>query len=186
MVVNGTGVQTSPPTTITKIDQTTNQVTLSAPVTSAGTSLTFGDGTFDTSISNTSKLTLNVTGDKLLTDVGANHINVLDEIDNLISAINAPPSGNVSAIQTATSNIETAATELQSSVSEVAGRQMRLSSAQTMITQNKNTINGIVSDVQGVDMIKAATELNLQQTAFQAALSATSKTTQLSLLDYLS
>jgi flagellar hook-associated protein 3 FlgL len=34
-------------------------------------------------------------------------------------------------------------------------------------------------------MVKAATELNQQKTAFEAALSVTAKISQLSLLDYL-
>jgi flagellar hook-associated protein 3 FlgL len=148
----------------------------------------YSGGTTDiinTDIATNSKLPLNVTGDKLLTNVGAGGINVLDEIDNLITAIQTPPSGNVAAIQSATKNIETAATELKSSISSVAGRQMRLDNAQKLIEQNRNTINGLVADVQGVDLIKAGTELNLQKTGFQAALSATAQVTQLSLLDYI-
>jgi flagellar hook-associated protein 3 FlgL len=37
----------------------------------------------------------------------------------------------------------------------------------------------------GVDYIEAATQLTQQQAAFEAALAATAKITQLSLLDYL-
>jgi flagellar hook-associated protein 3 FlgL len=54
-----------------------------------------------------------------------------------------------------------------------------------MISRNQATLQGVVSDTMGVDYIKAATQLNQQQSAFEAALSATAKITQLSLLDYL-
>jgi flagellar hook-associated protein 3 FlgL len=134
---------------------------------------------------NNSKLPLNVTGDKLLTSVGPGGINVLNEIDNLITAIQAPPGGNVAAIRAATKNIESAATELKGAISSVAGRLMRLDNAQKLIDQNRNTINGIVTDIQGVDLLKAGTELTQQKTGFEAALSATAKITQLSLMDYI-
>jgi flagellar hook-associated protein 3 FlgL len=149
---------------------------------------TYSGGATDvinTDIATNSKLPLNMTGDKLLTNVGAGGINVLNEIDNLITAIQTPPSGNVAAIQAATKNIEAAATELKSSISSVAGRLMRVDNAEKLIEQNRNTINGLVADIQGVDLIKAGTELNLQKTGFQAALSATAQVTQLSLLDYI-
>ncbi|WP_243688129.1 flagellin [Geotalea toluenoxydans] len=62
---------------------------------------------------------------------------------------------------------------------------MRLDNAKTMIVNNQNTLKNIISSKQNVDYAKAATELSQQQTAFEAALSATAKISRLSLLDYI-
>jgi flagellar hook-associated protein 3 FlgL len=75
--------------------------------------------------------------------------------------------------------------QVANAISDVGNRLTRLDSAKTMITRNNDTLNGIMSDTQGVDMIQAATELNQQQTAFEAALAATARISKLSLLDYL-
>jgi flagellar hook-associated protein 3 FlgL len=128
------------------------------------------------------QLALNITGDKVLTKVGSSNINILDEIDKLIDGIN---NDNPTNIRAAALQIGKSSTEIDSLRSQVAGRQMRLESAGKMIALNKNTAQTLIENIQNVDMIKAATELNQQKTAFEAALSATAKISQISLLDYL-
>lgn len=128
------------------------------------------------------QLALNITGDKVLTNVGSSGINILNEIDNLIDGINNNNSTNIKA---AALQIDKSANEINSLRSQVAGRQMRLDSTEKMIALNKNTAQTLIENMQNVDMIKAATELNQQKTAFEAALSATAKISQISLLDYL-
>lgn len=129
-----------------------------------------------------SQLALNITGDKVLTSVGSSGINILDEIDKMIDGINNSNSTNIKA---ASLQIDSAAAEISSVRSEVAGRQLRVESAEKMIGLNRNTVQTLIENMQNVDMIKAATEINQQKTAFEAALSATAKISQLSLLDYL-
>lgn len=129
-----------------------------------------------------SQLALNVTGDRVLTNVGSSGINILNEIDNLIDGIN---NNNPTNIKAAALQIDTSSTEMDSLRSQVAGRQLRLESAEKMIALNKNTAQTLIENIQNVDMIKAATELTQQKTAFEAALSATAKISQISLLDYL-
>lgn len=129
-----------------------------------------------------SQLAMNITGDRVLTNVGSTGINLLNEIDNLIGGINA---NNPAAISSAASQIEKTSAETNNLRSEIAGRQLRIESAEKMIALNKNTVQTLIENMQNVDMIKAAAELNQQKTSFEAALSATAKTSQLSLLDYL-
>lgn len=129
-----------------------------------------------------SQLAINITGDRVLTNVGPSGINILDEIDNLIDGINGnDPAG----IKAAALQIDKSAAEITGLRSQIAGRQMRVESAEKMIALNRNTVQTLMENMQNVDMIKAATELNQQKTAFEAALSATAKISQLSLLDYL-
>ncbi|TWJ18060.1 flagellar hook-associated protein FlgL [Geobacter argillaceus] len=132
-------------------------------------------------IDKNSQVAINVTGDTLLTGAGGG-VNILQQIDNLTAAISA---NNVPAIQAAATQIDTSSNQIANARSDVAGRIVRLDSAEKMIALNKNTVQTLVENIQNVDMIKAATELTQQKTAFEAALSATAKISQISLLDYL-
>ena len=113
---------------------------------------------------------------------GGSPVDILGSIDALITAIS---SNNTSAINDGLKNIQTASGQINASVSDVAGRLVRLTNVQSMITNNQNTLKGIYGDKQNVDYAKAGVELSQQTTAFNAALSTTAKISQLSLLDYL-
>jgi flagellar hook-associated protein 3 FlgL len=126
---------------------------------------------------------MNLTGDALLKGTGGyGSIDILTAMDDLVTAINA---NNPTDISNAAAQLDASSNQITNARSDVASRIIRLDSAKTMITRNQNTISGIISDTLGVDYMKAATELNQQQTAFEAALSATAKISQLSLLDYI-
>ncbi len=126
---------------------------------------------------------VNITGDKLLKGTGSyGSVDILKTFDDLITAVK---NNDVTGIQAGAANLDKAADQITNSVSDVAAKMTRLNSAQTLITQNQNTLENMLSDTQNVDYTKAAVELTQQQTAFQAALSSTAKITQLSLLDYL-
>jgi flagellar hook-associated protein 3 FlgL len=134
-------------------------------------------------IDQNSPAAVTIAGDALLKGTGTyGGVDMLDTLDNIITAIN---SNNSADIQSNAAKLDLSSNQIDNARSDVSGRMTRLKSAQTMITSNQNTLKGIVSDTMGVDYIKAATQLNQQQTAFEAALSATAKISQLSLLDYL-
>jgi flagellar hook-associated protein 3 FlgL len=134
-------------------------------------------------IDQNSKSAINITGDALLKGTGSyGSVDVLDAMDDLIAGINA---NNPTDIAGAAAQLDQSTNQINNARSDVASRISRLDSAESMIARNQNTISGIISDTLGVDYIKAATELNQQQTAFEAALSATAKISQLSLLDYI-
>jgi flagellar hook-associated protein 3 FlgL len=134
-------------------------------------------------IGKNSKEAINITGDKLFQGTGAyGSVDILKTFDDLIAAVK---SNNVTGIQAGAANLDKAADQITNATSDVAAKMTRLNSANTMITQNQNSIQNMLSDKQNVDYTKAAVELTQQQTAYQAALSSTAKITQLSLLDYL-
>lgn len=126
---------------------------------------------------------ITLAGDALLKGTGSyGGVDLLETLDKIISAIR---SNNPAEIQANAKLLDSSANQISNARSDVAGRMIRFQSAETMINRNQATLQGIVSDTMGVDYIKAATQLNQQQAAFEAALSATAKITQLSLLDYL-
>ena len=113
---------------------------------------------------------------------GGSPVDILGSIDALIAAIS---SGNTSAVNDGVKNMAAASDQITAAQTDVAGRLTRLSNAQTMITNNQNTLETAYGDKQNVDLAKAGVELSQMTTAFNASLSATAKLTQLSLLDYL-
>jgi len=126
---------------------------------------------------------INITGDSLLMGTGSyGSVHVLQTFDDLISAIQA---NNPANIRDAALKLDNSIPQISNAISDVSSRLNRLENAKTMISSDKATIQGIISDTQSVDMIEAATKLTLRQTAFEAALSATAKISQLSLLDYM-
>jgi flagellar hook-associated protein 3 FlgL len=82
-------------------------------------------------------------------------------------------------------NVKAGADQITVAQTDVAGRLVRLDSMKSMITNNQNTLKTVFGDIQNVDYAKAGVMLSQQTTAFNAALSATSKLSQLSLLDYM-
>jgi flagellar hook-associated protein 3 FlgL len=134
-------------------------------------------------INQNSPAAITIAGDALLKGSGSyGSVDIFDTLDAIIAAIN---SNNPADIQSNAAKLDSSANQINNARSDVAGRMIRFQSAETMINRNQATLKGIISDTMGVDYIEAATQLNQQQSAFEAALAATAKITQLSLLDYL-
>jgi flagellar hook-associated protein 3 FlgL len=94
-------------------------------------------------------------------------------------------SGDTAALNTDLGNLDTAMSGFQSALSNVGARynqvQMQQESAQRRLTDLKSQL----SDVEDIDLPATITELQMQQVAYQAALAATSKVIQPSLVDFL-
>jgi len=134
-------------------------------------------------IDQNSPAAITIAGDTLLKGTGSyGSVDIFETLDAIIAAIN---SNNPADIQSNAAKLDASSSQINNARSDVAGRMIRFKSAETMISRNQATLKGIVSDTMGVDYIEAATQLNKQQSAFEAALAATAKITQLSLLDYL-
>jgi len=166
-------------------------ITLDTPatITKTGASLLFGgnfrgtDDKVQVEVSRSSKVEINVSGSELFSGTGTyGSVDLFAALDGLIAAIE---SNNVPAIQLNAADLDKGSQQVSNARSDVAGRMTRLLSTKKMVTRDQNTAKSIISERQNVDYAKAAIELTQQQTAFEAALSATAKISQLSLLDYL-
>lgn len=114
---------------------------------------------------------------------GQGPIDILGSIDALITAIgNKDSAGILDGVK----NLKAGADQINVALSDVGGRLVRLDNMKNMITNNQNTLKTVFGDIQNVDYAKAGVLLSQQTTAFNAALSATAKLSQLSLLDYMS
>ena len=157
--------------------------TRQAPFTTADNAFHGTTDGLSVEINSGSPMQINVPGDQLLLGTGSyGPVNVLTEIDNLINAVTV---NDPVAIQTASVAMDQAATQVNNAIADVAGKMVRLDSMDKLLLNNKNALETIVSGIQNVDYAKAATELSQQKTALEAALSATAKVSNISLLDYL-
>lgn len=78
-----------------------------------------------------------------------------------------------------------ATTTMQAGLSSVGARANRLTQLQNYADSRVIDLTNQVSTVEDIDLPKTITELTLQQTAYQAALAATAKVVQPSLVDFL-
>jgi|GEM_PF-1085663 len=188
MPVSGEGIPTG--TKIAAIPAS-GTITLDSPatITKTGANLLFGgnfrgtDDQIQVEVSRSSKIGINVSGSELFSGTGTyGAVDIFAALDGLIAAIE---SNNVPAIQLNAANLDKGSQQVSNARSDVAGRMTRLQSTEKMVKRDQNTAKSIISERQNVDYAKAATELTQQQIAFEAALSATAKISQLSLLDYL-
>lgn len=132
-----------------------------------------------------SRVGINISGEALLKGTGSYGtppIDVLQTFDDLIADVTA---NDVAGIQQGVRDMVSAKYQIMDAQADIAGRLVRMEAAQNMVDRNQNTLKNIISNMQEVDYAKAATELNQQRTAFEAALASTAKITNLSLLDYL-
>jgi len=141
-------------------------------------------------ITENSYQTVNITGDRLLKGSGSNpsygSTDILKTLDDLISAVgDSTTASDTTAIQQGAKDLEAGATQVSNAQIDVAARLKRLDTMSTMNTNNKTTLENVVSGIQSVDLTTVGTELSQQQTAYEAALAATAKISSLSLLDYL-
>ncbi|GFE61479.1 flagellar hook-associated protein FlgL [Geobacter sp. AOG2] len=141
-------------------------------------------------ITENSYQTVNITGDRLLKGSGSNpsygSTDILKTLDDLISAVgDSTTASDAAAIQQGAKDLEAGATQINNAQIDVAARLKRLDTMSTMNTNNKTTLENVVSDIQSVDLTTVGVELSQQQTAYEAALAATAKISSMSLLDYL-
>lgn len=138
---------------------------------------------------------LNITGDQVLT-ASSPGVNILEVMDSLIESVSSMQTAattnnttlfqsSLSSLTSNTQQLEKGADQITAVQTEVASRLTRLDNASTLLDNTQNTMETIIGNIQEADYTALAVQLSLQETAFEASLSATAKITQMSLLDYL-
>ena len=82
-------------------------------------------------------------------------------------------------------SIETAQTRTQNALTKVGALYNRVETMRDRASQSVTSLKSGLSDVEDVDLPATIVDLQVQQTAYQAALSATARVVQLSLVDFL-
>ena len=128
---------------------------------------------------------INYSGGKLLrggNPPGSTGTDIIGELDKLTTALTT---NNVIGIQGALPALQDAQNQILAVRGDVGARMNRVQSASDNLDSMKLSLNKVISTKQDVDILQVTSDLTAQQTAFQVALAASAKTSQLSLLDYL-
>jgi flagellar hook-associated protein 3 FlgL len=113
---------------------------------------------------------------------GADGSNLFNHLDALYTALTT---GNQAGITQGITDMSTDLDRLSGAAASEGARMNRINQASTMAANAQLSLKSSLSDVEDVDLAQATIDLQTQQTAYQAALAATSKTIQPSLLDFL-
>lgn len=92
---------------------------------------------------------------------------------------------NMSALDDGLGNLDTAHDLLKSTLSDVGARYNRVTQMKQSAQDHLLSVSSQLSDIEDVDLPKAIMELQIQQTSYQAALAATARVIQPSLIDFL-
>jgi flagellar hook-associated protein 3 FlgL len=103
-------------------------------------------------------------------------------LDRLSTAMR---SGDSDGIKTGLENLDKATEIVKSTLSDVGARYNRVTQMKQSAEDRLMSVSSQLSDIEDVDLPKAIMELQLQQTSYQAALAATAKVIQPSLIDFL-
>lgn len=104
---------------------------------------------------------------------------------NLLGKIADDLRRNPAGLQADLAEVDTAQKRVQAGLSGVGSRYNQVSEMQQNAQNRVLDLRAQLSDVEDIDLPKTITELALQQAAYQAALAATAKVIQPSLVDFL-
>ncbi len=134
-------------------------------------------------VSDSEVIRIDITGTEAFGDPqdGRDLFALVGEIaDHVLSAGTDP-----SALQTDLADLDTAVTRLLTAAADIGARSARMASAEAVNTDLQLTLKAQLSDVEDIDLPKTIMELNMQRTGYEAALGATAKAIQPSLMDFL-
>jgi flagellar hook-associated protein 3 FlgL len=147
------------------------------------------DDDINVNIDNGVSFTMNLHGGQLLRGEASpsgtsipGKMDIIKVLDDLITAISTNDSA---AILKGVNDLKLSNDQINDAVAEVAGKTLRLDSAEKMHNRTENTLKGLISQRQGLDLTKAGVEMTKETTAYEAALSSTAKIAQISILDYI-
>jgi flagellar hook-associated protein 3 FlgL len=92
---------------------------------------------------------------------------------------------NPSGLQSELARLDSVATTIQSGLSTVGSRYAQMEKMKQVADDAVLSLTGSLAEVEGIDLPKTITDLQLQQTAYQAALAAGARVVQSSLVDFL-
>jgi len=94
-------------------------------------------------------------------------------------------SGDKDGLNQSLNNLDSAGDLMKSALSDVGARYNRITQMKDSAQDRLLTVTSQLSDIEDVDLPKTIMELQVQQTSYQAALAASAKVIQPSLIDFL-
>lgn len=131
-------------------------------------------GNIDREIAKGTRIAVNLTGNR----VQALYAALIKFRDDLLADDGAALNLDVGALETQLDNL----LELRS---EVGAKMRRVETAQTQLEENKVQVRTMMAQIEQADLAEAIVELQMRETAYQAALGAAGRTLGISLLQFL-
>ncbi len=138
-----------------------------------------GDGTaVDRNVAPNVSVTVNMTGTQAFGPAGGDLFSVLSTIS---SDLRTNP-GNLATDQT---NLDSAFSRMNNALATVGARYNQVEAMASQVDSSITDSTNGLAEVESIDLPATIVQLQMQQTAYQAALSATAKVIQPSLVDFL-
>ncbi|MFW3170451.1 flagellar hook-associated protein FlgL [Geodermatophilus sp. CPCC 206100] len=132
-------------------------------------------------VSDTERVRVDITGGEALTlDSGDTLFTVLSDISAALTA--DPATGDLDAGLTALDQVRD---RMLAALADVGARATRIENAQLTTTDRSLTLSSRLAATENVDLPKTIMELEMQKVGYQAALAATAKALQPTLVDFL-
>ncbi len=113
---------------------------------------------------------------------GPDGSNVFDVLDKAIERLTVGPASDLG---DSLEKLDTAMSRMRTALADVGTRYGRVESALASVNSTTIDTQAMLSEVENVDIAKAIVDLQMQEVAYQAALGATARVIQPSLLDFL-
>jgi flagellar hook-associated protein 3 FlgL len=126
-----------------------------------------------------SKVRVDISGPEAF---GSGPTGILAVLEDISTAIR---SGTNAELSNALNALDTAGNTLKTAVSEIGARYNRMTQAKEAAHDRLLSVTSQLSDIEDIDLPKTIMEMQLQQTSYQAALAASAKVIQPSLIDFL-
>jgi len=122
-------------------------------------------------------------GSSLYTSNGGTETkNMFETVGNLVAFLET---NNQTGVSQCLDSLKLAQTQITTALASVGGRENRLSTTKTILTNLTDSVTTQLSSVEDVDLTSLLTKLTQQETAYEAVLNSSSKIMQMSLMDYL-
>jgi flagellar hook-associated protein 3 FlgL len=137
------------------------------------------DGQVVRTVGSNSQVRVDANGPEAFGSGGTQIFTVLQDIADSLRA------GDDAGLRSGLDNLDKAGNVLKSTLSDVGARYNRVTQMRDTAEDRLVTLKSQISDVEDIDLPQTIMEMQLQQTAYEAALAATAKVIQPSLIDYL-
>ncbi|HET9655446.1 MAG TPA: flagellar hook-associated protein FlgL [Kineosporiaceae bacterium] len=129
---------------------------------------------------------IRISGDATVrTDVKGTAVGA-DTVPALLTQIAADvAAGNSAGVNAGLDSLDAALSNVQQSLGDVGARQARVDSVRSLVDSARLDLTSKISDTEDVDLPETIMNLQAQQVAYQSALGAAAKITQVSLADFL-
>jgi flagellar hook-associated protein 3 FlgL len=131
-------------------------------------------------IADSAAVRVDITGAEAFGDQGAG-----DDLFAVVAKISSAATTDPSTLGTQLGALDDALTRMTNALADIGARSKRLDNAQQVNSDHSLALTTQLAGVEDIDLPKTIMNLQMQQNGYQAALSATSKSIQPSLVDFL-